>query len=176
MNVCRIGPITADNVPYLTEVAGHPNSLPCFVQIFEQSVYLCMYLKYCWMSGKQCRPRSDAATCGVWSGSIQFAQTFLSENLDYVGYSLPGLHMARSYWATDRLDPQQLNISRRYLQINLNLYHSLGKFNRRQIDDIFFFFTFFPVNRHDISWKLFSEWQFARNVKICFRGEKENIF
>ena len=33
----------------------------------------------CWMSSKQCRPWSDAALCGVWSGSTLFAQTCLCE-------------------------------------------------------------------------------------------------
>ena len=33
--------------------------------------YLLLCLKTCLVSGKQCRPRSDAAFCGVWSGSTQ---------------------------------------------------------------------------------------------------------
>ena len=36
----------------------------------------------CWMSGKQCRPWSDAAFCGVWSGCTLFAQTSLSEYVE----------------------------------------------------------------------------------------------
>ena len=35
--------------------------------------------KICWMSGKQCRPKWDAAFCGVSSGSTLFAQACLSE-------------------------------------------------------------------------------------------------
>ena len=31
--------------------------------------------KICWMSCHQCRPRLDAAFCGVWSGSTLFTQT-----------------------------------------------------------------------------------------------------
>ena len=38
--------------------------------------YLLMGLKW-WMSGKQWRPRSDAAFRGVWSGSALFAQACL---------------------------------------------------------------------------------------------------
>ena len=30
--------------------------------------------KLCWISDKQCRPRSDAAFCGVWSGSTLFSR------------------------------------------------------------------------------------------------------
>ena len=29
--------------------------------------------KYCWTSGKQCRPWSHTAICGIWSGSTQFS-------------------------------------------------------------------------------------------------------
>ena len=32
-----------------------------------------------WMGAKQCRPRSDAAFRGVWSGFTLFAQALLSE-------------------------------------------------------------------------------------------------
>ena len=33
----------------------------------------------CVMSGKQCSPWSDAEFCGIWSGSTQFTQDYLSE-------------------------------------------------------------------------------------------------
>ena len=33
------------------------------------------------MNGKQVRPRSDAAFCGVWSGSTLFTQACLSKYL-----------------------------------------------------------------------------------------------
>ena len=39
------------------------------------------------VSGKQCRPRSDAAECGIWSGSSLFANTsaiFLLEYLNLI--------------------------------------------------------------------------------------------
>ena len=36
----------------------------------------------CWVGGKQCRPWSDAALCGVWSGSALFTQACLSEYVD----------------------------------------------------------------------------------------------
>ena len=35
--------------------------------------------KSCWMSDKECRPWSDAASRGVWSGSTLFAQTCLTK-------------------------------------------------------------------------------------------------
>ena len=34
-----------------------------------------------WMSGKQCRPWSDAAFSGIWSGAALFAQVCLSKYL-----------------------------------------------------------------------------------------------
>ena len=43
--------------------------------------YQLMYLKYCCMYGKQCRPWSDAAFCGVWSGPTLFAKAYLSQYL-----------------------------------------------------------------------------------------------
>ena len=43
--------------------------------------YLLMCLKYCCMYGKQCRPWSDAAWCGVWSESVLFAKVSLSQYL-----------------------------------------------------------------------------------------------
>ena len=43
--------------------------------------YLLMYLKYCCMYGKQCGPWSDAAFCGIWSGSTLFAKVYLSQYL-----------------------------------------------------------------------------------------------
>ena len=53
-----------------------------------------MYLKYCCMYGKQCRPWSDAAFCGVWSWSTQFAKAYLSQ---YVG-------LLRYWQSTNRLE------------------------------------------------------------------------
>ena len=48
----------------------------------EKSLFLyqLMCLKYWWTIGKKCRPWSDAAFCGVWSGSTLFAQACLSKN------------------------------------------------------------------------------------------------
>ena len=43
--------------------------------------YLSMCLKYCCMYSKQCRPRSDAEFCSVWSWSTLFARTYLSQYL-----------------------------------------------------------------------------------------------
>ena len=37
------------------------------------------FWKNCWMGGKQCRPWSDAAFCGIWSGTTLFAQVLLSQ-------------------------------------------------------------------------------------------------
>ena len=36
--------------------------------------YISMYLKYYCMYGKQCRPKSHGAFCGIWSGSTLFAK------------------------------------------------------------------------------------------------------
>ena len=47
---------------------------------------------------------------------------------------------------------------------NFNLYHSLGKFNIRQMGDIF---LFFPENRLANSCKLSPHRQFAENAKAC---------
>ena len=43
--------------------------------------YLLICLKYCCMYGKYCRPWSDAAFCGIWSGSTLFAKAYLSQYL-----------------------------------------------------------------------------------------------
>ena len=43
--------------------------------------YPLMYLKCCCMYSKQCRPWSDAAFCGVWSGSTLLTKTYLSQYL-----------------------------------------------------------------------------------------------
>ena len=43
--------------------------------------YLSMCLKYCCMYGKQCRPWSYAAFCGIWSGSTVFENACLSQYL-----------------------------------------------------------------------------------------------
>ena len=57
----------------------------------NNSIGLCIDMyKNCWMSGKQCRPWSDAMFCGIWSGSTLFAQAYLSQNLQlwYLYYIL----------------------------------------------------------------------------------------
>ena len=50
-------------------------------EILGHLLYLFVCLKYCCMSGKQCRPRSGATVCFLLSGSTLFAQPCLSENL-----------------------------------------------------------------------------------------------
>ena len=45
---------------------------------FEQAQLTTCWCVYYWMNGKQCRYRSDAAYCGIWSGSTLFAQPCLS--------------------------------------------------------------------------------------------------
>ena len=45
-----------------------------------------MCLKNCWTSGKKWRPRSDAALCGVWSGSTLFARPSVPIPKSYYGY------------------------------------------------------------------------------------------
>ena len=47
----------------------------------SQFYYLLICLKYFCMYGNQCRPWSDAAFCGVWSGSTLFAKACLSQYL-----------------------------------------------------------------------------------------------
>ena len=52
---------------------------------------LWMFLKYCWMSGQQCRPWSDVMfrrILHVWSGSALFAQACLSQYLGSWQYSV----------------------------------------------------------------------------------------
>ena len=50
-------------------------------QTFNNIIFLLFDLsKNCWMSGKQWRPWSDTALCGVWSGSSLFAQACLSQH------------------------------------------------------------------------------------------------
>ena len=56
-----------------------PSRLTIFVLKFEQVDFTTMCLKY-WICGKQSRPRSDAAFCGVWSGSTLFAQASLTKS------------------------------------------------------------------------------------------------
>ena len=48
--------------------------------------YLLMCQKYCYccVDGKQWRPWSDAAFCGVWSGSTLFAKAYLSRYLEFL--------------------------------------------------------------------------------------------
>ena len=45
-----------------------------------------MFLKYCCMYGKQCKPWSDAAFCHIWSESTLFAQACLSQYLGLLQY------------------------------------------------------------------------------------------
>ena len=49
--------------------------------------YVLMCLKYCWMYGKQCRPWSDAAFCGIWSGATLFTKVHLSHYLGLLWYT-----------------------------------------------------------------------------------------
>ena len=65
------------------------------------------------MSDKQCRPRSDAAFCGIWSGSSLFAQAYLPKYIksnDLIKLNPtppplrnhPGSASVRSYCACNR--------------------------------------------------------------------------
>ena len=51
--------------------------------------YLLMCLNYCCRYCKQCRPWSDAAFCGIWSGSTVFAHACMSQYLGY--YDTPNI-------------------------------------------------------------------------------------
>ena len=53
--------------------------------------YLLMCLKYYCMYGKQCRPWSDAAFCGIWSGSTLFAKAYHSQYLGLLWYTASDL-------------------------------------------------------------------------------------
>ena len=57
---------------------SHPLPFAMHLSSTNPFYYLWMCIKLR-MSGKQCRPWSDAAYCGVWSGSPLFAQACLSE-------------------------------------------------------------------------------------------------
>ena len=37
---------------------------------------------FLWVIGKQCKPRPDAAECGIWSGSPMFAYRMFYQNLN----------------------------------------------------------------------------------------------
>ena len=50
-----------------------------------QFYYLLIYIK-CWITGKQCRPLSDGALCGVWSGSTLFTKVWMSKYLESIRY------------------------------------------------------------------------------------------
>ena len=50
--------------------------------------YLLVSSKYYWTSGKQCRPWSDAAFCGVWSGSTLFAKVCLFQYWGLLQYTI----------------------------------------------------------------------------------------
>ena len=45
-----------------------------------------MCLETAWFTGKKCRPWSDAAERGVWSGSTLFAQACPSKYFDLLRY------------------------------------------------------------------------------------------
>ena len=55
-----------------------------------------MCLKYCYIHGKQCRSRSDAAFCSIWSGSTLFGKAYLSQYLGLLRYSSSSL--IRAQW------------------------------------------------------------------------------
>ena len=70
---------------------GTPYLLTILVLKLEiMSLFYCplMYLKYCFMYGKQCWPWSDAASCGVWSGSTLFAKVYLFQYLGLLQYDI----------------------------------------------------------------------------------------
>ena len=98
-------------LPYLPWILVHSNSLPylskfsnstyrihpkCWVTLSSYHTcpkiwnspfyYLLMYLKYCCRYGKQCRPWSDVAVCGIWSGSTLFAEAYLPQYLGLLLY------------------------------------------------------------------------------------------
>ena len=54
----------------------------------SQFRYLLICLKYWWMTGKQCRPRSDATFYGIWSGSTLFTEACLSKYLRLLQYTV----------------------------------------------------------------------------------------
>ena len=66
-----------------TKLTRTPRFLIILIPKFEQTILLSTgESKVCWMSGKQCRLRSDAAFCGIypWSTlSVQTCQTSLSK-------------------------------------------------------------------------------------------------
>ena len=66
---------------YLSQVFVCLNSFHTNPFIWKHPVATCCYVYKCWISGKQCRPWSDAAFCGVWPGSTLFANTFRSNYL-----------------------------------------------------------------------------------------------
>ena len=70
--------------------------------------YLLICPKPAGLSGKQCRPWSDAAFCGVWSGSLPFEYAYLSQYLGFIWYLL-----------TDRLWPTEASATRRLMPIKI---------------------------------------------------------
>ena len=70
------------DLTYLTQVLGHLIYYHTCYKIWN-SPFSCllMYLKYWCMYGKQCRHWSDAAFCGVWSGSTLSAKAYPSQHL-----------------------------------------------------------------------------------------------
>ena len=95
---------------------------------------------------KQCRPWSETAFCLVWSGSELLA------NVQYVPVQVLQITLYQQH--SDVTDIYSTAMNNYYLDFRglitlvndnhmvnyLNLYHSLGKFSRRQTDCIFLIF------------------------------------
>ena len=67
---------------YVPKIFRHLNLLPCFSWKLNSSSLLPINVtENCWIIGiaKQCRPRSDAAFCSIWSGSTLFDQVCQSK-------------------------------------------------------------------------------------------------
>ena len=130
---------------------------------------------------RQWRPRSAFAST-VWSGQ-------LTESLDSVecisGKQMPGwlfMHMWDEsepvYFAQARRHNfawhSPVNSKDRLGWLQINLYHSLGIFSRRQIDDIFLIFS----RKQDLTFhaNCLLRRQFAWIVKSCVLGKIRKIF
>ena len=73
----------------ITLSIGTPYLLTILHLKFESSFnYLLMYLNYCCMYGKQCRPWSDAPFFSIWSGSTLFAKVDMSQYLGLLQFYL----------------------------------------------------------------------------------------
>ena len=74
-------------IPYLLLGLGHHNSLPYLSYNLKSLFhYLLMCMQKCVMRWKQCRPWSDAAFCGVCSGSTLFVQACRFQYLGLLWY------------------------------------------------------------------------------------------